>query len=156
MATGARGDGVRVVRRAPAARDANGGGPVSTATKAPSKTACEKVLAAVAEWIGDYRPCGQCTACGAEPEPTWYCCDSPERVPAPTGREAAERGEGPMLVMDWDWPGSPTPTVILEGGPEDWAIRVTGDDKFQAVCAAAGVFAGPYASYALCLYREER
>lgn len=72
--------------------------------------------------------------------------------PAPTGPEAAFKGLGPELRMDWDWPasagGSGVPTVILEGGPGDWAYRVSGEVDF----AALGIFAEPYASYALCLY----
>jgi hypothetical protein len=71
--------------------------------------------------------------------------------PAPTGRDAAHSGLGPQLIADWDWPSSgPTPTVLLEGGPEDWALRVSGElaDEFDRI----GVFAEPYAGWALCLY----
>ena len=67
--------------------------------------------------------------------------------PAPTGPEAAYHAEGPELRMDWDWPSSgPTPTVILEGGPYDWAYEVSGQIKVD------GVFVEPYAGWALCIY----
>lgn len=73
--------------------------------------------------------------------------------PAPTGVAAAMNGAGPMLHRTWDWPTSgPTPTVLLEGGPYDWAGYVSGDEAVVAALRAIGVFAEPYAGYALCLY----
>lgn len=72
--------------------------------------------------------------------------------PSPTGRDAAYRALGPQLIMDWDWPGKPTPTILLEGGPEDWAIRIRDDEQFQAGLKALGLWTEPYASYALCIY----
>lgn len=71
--------------------------------------------------------------------------------PAPTGRYAADHGLGPVLVRDWDWPTTPTPTVILEGG-DGWAAVIGGDPSVVAALATIGVFAEPYSSYALCLY----
>lgn len=71
--------------------------------------------------------------------------------PAPTGQDAAWSALGPYLNPEWDWPNSgPTPTILLEGGPDDWAIRAA--DMLQDQMEAIGVFAEPYASYALCLY----
>lgn len=75
-----------------------------------------------------------------------YVCD-----PAPTGPDAAARGIGPMLAPEWDWPSAgPTPTILLEGGPYDWAIDASFElaEKFREL----GIFAEPYAGYALCLY----
>lgn len=73
--------------------------------------------------------------------------------PAPTGAVAAMNALGPQLVPDWDWPtGGPTPTILLEGGPYDWAVDVSLDDEVYRQMGALGVFAEPYAGYALCLY----
>lgn len=74
--------------------------------------------------------------------------------PCPISEEAARNATGVQLKRDWDWPSNgPTPTLLLEGGPEDWAILAAGElhDEFRAI----GVFAEPYASYALCLYRDD-
>ena len=60
--------------------------------------------------------------------------------PAPTGRDAEWRALGRMLEPEWDWPSSgPPPTILLEGGPEDWAIRAGSDLAEQM--RAIGVFA---------------
>lgn len=94
-----------------------------------------KALAVIAEWMGRI-------GYGTEPG-----------KPAPTGKDAAWRGLGPMLVPDWDWPtNGPTPTILLEGGPESWAYRATGDSAVHAAFTKLGIFAEPYAGYALCLY----
>lgn len=104
---------------------------MSTKTKV-TKTAQKKVLALVAEWLGPRM--------GYE-------------GPAPTGEQAANRGEGPVLRPEWDWPSSgPTPTILLEGGPYDWAVEVSMDSAVVAKARALGVFIEPYAGYALCLY----
>ena len=71
--------------------------------------------------------------------------------PAPTGEEAARHAQGPMLNPEWDWPSTgPTPTILLEGGPEDWAVLAAAQTREQMT--AIGVFAEPYAAWALCLY----
>lgn len=72
--------------------------------------------------------------------------------PTPTGQRASHNGEGPQLIEDWDWPGNPTPSILLEGGPYDWALDVTTDPTFARKMQTAGVFAEPYAGWALCLY----
>lgn len=70
-------------------------------------------------------------------------------LPVPTGRDAAYHGIGPELRMEWDWPGKPTPTILLESSEfDEWAMEI---DTVK-VGTVAGVFAEPYASYALCLY----
>lgn len=122
-----------------------------------------KVLNLVAEWMGKQGygviiPCGKCVGCQKHPTALreWeWACDKPTFGPAPTGPEAATRGEGPMLIMDWDWSfGGPIPTVILEGGPYDWAISCS--YWVQERCHERGipVFVEPYSGWALCLYRE--
>lgn len=75
--------------------------------------------------------------------------------PAPTGPGAARHASGPMLVPEWDWPSVPTPTILLEGGPHDWAIRVGEDEAVRAAFDRIGIWAEPYASYALCLYLKD-
>ena len=100
-----------------------------------SKKQGEKALAAVAEWLGR-------KGWGGWDEKT----NKP--TPAPTGPDAAASGLGPMLNMSWDWPNEPTPTILLEGGPYDWAIEAAWLDELKAL----GIYAEPYAGYALCLY----
>lgn len=75
--------------------------------------------------------------------------------PAPTGPDAAHRGSGPMLIPDWDWPSVPTPTIILEGGPHDWAVYAPQDETVRKTFDRIGVWAEPYAGYALCLYLKD-
>lgn len=75
--------------------------------------------------------------------------------PAPTGAAAFNFGEGPQLMPEWDWPSSgPTPTLILEGGPHDWAVEASFDIGVCDSMAKIGVFAEPYSGWALCLYSE--
>jgi hypothetical protein len=69
----------------------------------------------------------------------------------PSGEDAAMNGEGPVLVMDWDWPGEPTPSIICEGLYADgdgWTFAL----DLPKLWDVAGCFAEPYAGYALCLY----
>jgi hypothetical protein len=73
--------------------------------------------------------------------------------PAPTGESAAYRAEGPMLHRAWDWPSDgPVPTILLEGGPDDWAVAASLTTSVINELAQVGVYAEPYAGYALCLY----
>lgn len=108
----------------------------TTKTRKVTKTQGERVLKAVAAWMGRQ---------GYGPE---------LGQPVPTGEDAAYRGLGPMLNMEWSWPSNgPTPTVILEGGPYDWAVEVGWDPQFQA--DTKGIYTEPYSGYALCIYRED-
>lgn len=74
--------------------------------------------------------------------------------PAPTGRDAYVSGLGPLLNPTWDWSGRPTPTILLEGGLDDWAYGVSMDADVIAKCDRLGVFIEPYSGYALSLYRK--
>lgn len=73
--------------------------------------------------------------------------------PVLTGRDAAHHGDGPELRMDWNWSGTPTPTILLESSSfPEWTFEI---DTVK-VGAVAGVFAEPYSSYALSLYPAGR
>lgn len=73
--------------------------------------------------------------------------------PAPTGRDAAYTASGPMLNMAWDWPSSgPAPTVLLEGGPYDWAADCCADVQQRLDTLGAPVYVEPYSGWALCIY----
>jgi hypothetical protein len=89
-------------------------------------------LALVAEWLGQRM--------------------NEDGSPCPTGKDAAYKALGPMLLMDWDWPSEPTPAVILEGGPDEWAFWIVADDWFESRAKKLGVWCEPYAGYALCIY----
>jgi len=126
-----------------------------------SKTKAELALAAVAKWLGEKKgmwetaTCPHSNACATNKVGDWPAhkdgsmCPKPKFGPAPTGSDAAQHALGPELVMDWSWPSEPTPTILLEGGPYDWAIEAA-----YAVKMPHGVFAEPYAGYALCLYPD--
>lgn len=100
----------------------------------------EQALAIVAEWLGPRMG---------------------HDGPAPTGKEAAHRAEGPMLVPDWEsfsyrdgraYVGEPTPTILLEGGPYEWGVEASLDDEVVAKMRKIGVHAEPYNSWNLSLY----
>lgn len=73
-----------------------------------------------------------------------------------------DEGHGPELNMEFDWSGEPTPTIVWEGGPYDWAIFASFggvDEEFgfelPAVQFPDGVYGEPYAGWALSLFRTE-
>ena len=120
----------------------------------------EFVLDEVAKWLGK-KGMGV-PKCKAGHELNWIFehvddgefCGEIEFGPAPTGSAAAYSGEGPELNMEWDWPGQPTPTVILESGyaPEEWAVSCS--FAIQDAINAKGypISVEPYSSYALSIY----
>lgn len=52
------------------------------------------------------------------------------------------------LRMDFDWGSEPTPTIVWEGGEYEWALAWAWEVKVP------GVFAEPYAGWALSLYPD--
>jgi hypothetical protein len=120
----------------------------------------EKVLAFVAEWMGtkgygipscpEGRTLGGLVGMKHTDDDSW--CEDPTFGPAPTGREAANAGLGPVLVMDWDWPGQPTPTIILEGGPDYWGVECAGAIQAKIDAAGLPLYVEPFAGYALSIY----
>jgi hypothetical protein len=86
----------------------------------------------------------------------WLGKDMGYDGPAPTGEQAYRTGQGPVLVRDWEptWSGGPRPTLLLEGGPEEWAVRVAADRALCTDLHHIGVRPEPQAGYALCLYND--
>lgn len=74
--------------------------------------------------------------------------------PAPTGKDAAYKGVGPELNMSWDWPGKPTPTVILESGyaPDEWAVACAYEIQQKIDAKRMKIYVEPYFSFALSIY----
>lgn len=122
-----------------------------------SKSKQEKALAVIAKYLGPkmgyVKPCGECEPCAAGLKWDWQCDNPDLNVSAQTGQRAAHSGLGPMLIPDWDWPSSgPAPSIILEGGPDEWAYDASNDESVQAEMAKIGIYCEPYSTYALCLY----
>ena len=101
--------------------------------KKVSQKQAEFVLQEVAKWLG----------------PKMY-----EDGPAPTGPQAAYQGVGPELNMTWDWPGQPTPTVILESGyaPDEWAVACASEIQAKLDARGMKIYVEPYSSFALSIY----
>lgn len=57
----------------------------------------------------------------------------------------------PKLIMDWDWYGeTPTPSIVWEEGPYDWAIEYGGNhNRFPK-----GVYGEPWNGWALALVSD--
>jgi hypothetical protein len=118
----------------------------------------ERVLAEVAAWMGrkgyGTATCPQGRALNrilCHADDGTEC--SFEVGPAPTGPDAAYRGEGPMLKMDYEgWYGPTRPAILLEGGPYDWAVDCCGDVQDALDKAKVPVFVEPIAGYALGIY----
>lgn len=77
-----------------------------------------------------------------------------DNEPAPTGSSAAYKGWGPELVMAWDWPQEPTPTIILESGyaPDEWAVACCATIQAKLDAGNIPVMVEPFTGYALCMY----
>lgn len=119
----------------------------------------DKALQIVAAWLGKKGlgdpicPEGRALDNLARHTDDQSTCYRVQFGPAPTGHDAAMTATGPMLNREWDWPSAgPTPTILLEGGPYDWAVNASFDRGIIADMAKLGIFVEPYAGYALCLY----
>jgi hypothetical protein len=102
----------------------------------------EAALNEVAKWLGS-RGLGQELA------------DGSILSVAPTGPDAAYRGLGPELVMEWGWLDEPAPAIILEGGPYDWAVECSWEITCALKALNIPVWCEPYSGWALCLNRED-
>lgn len=134
-----------------------------TTTRKVSQRNADIVLHLVAEWMGQ-RGYAESFTCpqGRDLDHFWVThlddetpCKDAVASPAPTGSRAAYRGLGPELRMDWDWPSTPTPAVILEGGPYDWAIVCCGWVQDRLNERGIPVFVEPYSGWALCAYPND-
>lgn len=133
-----------------------------TTTTRVSKRDADIVLHLVAEWMGQRGYAASFTCPDGLVLDQQYIthadgspCDNAVAGPAPTGRDAAYRGLGPELRMDWDWPSTPTPAVILEGGPYDWAIVCCAWVQDRLDERGIRVFVEPYSGWALCAYPND-
>lgn len=137
---------------------------MTTTTRRVSQQHADIVLHLVADWMGQ-RGYAESYTCpqGRQLDQFWVKhlddetpCDDAVASAAPTGSRAAYRGLGPELRMDWDWPSSgPTPAVILEGGPYDWAVVCCGWVQDRLDERGIPVFVEPYSGWALCLYPND-
>jgi hypothetical protein len=50
--------------------------------------------------------------------------------------------------LTWDWPGRPTPSILWEGGPDEWVFN----EAVRLKAEALGLFVEAYSGYALCVY----
>lgn len=79
--------------------------------------------------------------------------------PAPTGPEAAYKGIGPELQMNFEgwWSGHTYPAVILESGyaPDDWAVACVDHVQKAADAKEMNIFVEPATGWALGIFRED-
>jgi hypothetical protein len=130
---------------------------MTTTRKKVTKAQSEAVLKAVAVWLGKKGlgelscPKKRALTPWGDHEDDGSPCLFAVAGPAPTGKDAAYRGLGPELMLDFDG----HPAIVLEGGPYDWAINCS--LAIQKAMDAKGitVFVEPYAGYALSIYRED-
>ena len=84
----------------------------------------------------------------------------------PTGEQAAYRGLGPELVMAWDWPRVPRPSILLSGGISDQIEAVFGDYGIGALglvhevqeradAENLGVFLESYSSFSVSIHPKD-
>ena len=81
-------------------------------------------------------------------------CDRTQCGPAPTGRDAAYRGLGPELRMDFEpyWSNETYPAIILEGGPYDWSVACSYEVQQALNAKGVKVFVEPATGWALGIF----
>jgi len=99
-----------------------------------TKDQAEFVLEEVAAWLGDK---GHMDEFGGS---------------VPTGRDAAYRGIGPELRMDFDWADAPTVLLESASAPEAWAVRCSGAIQREIDAKGLPIVVEPYVSFALSIY----
>ena len=129
---------------------------MTTTTRKVTKRQGEAVLTAVAAWMGrngfgtpicpQGRELGGLAGMRHTDDKTW--CDDCTFGPAPTGSDAAYRGLGPELNMNYNG----YPAIVLEGGMEEWAIRCSYDIQQEMDAKGIPVFLEPYYSFVLSIY----
>ncbi len=73
---------------------------------------------------------------------------------APTGVDAYMQGRGPLLNPEWQgWSTPAWPTILLEGGPEEWAVHAVNDPMLRAALRSHGLWAEPATHYALHIHK---
>lgn len=100
-----------------------------------TKRDAEKVLKLAAAWLGKHG---------------W----TEDGSPTPTGPEAAYHGLGPVLQKRDDWGMGECWTVMLEGGPYEWAVESCWDIQQQLNERGLALFIEPGWSFSLCIYKK--
>jgi len=127
---------------------------MTTKTRKVTQKQAEATLATVAAWLGTKGMGTPKCPKGREVDDHLNHVDDGSEClfvtfgPAPTGQDAAYRGLGPELVMD----RNDHPTVLLEGGPYDWAIDCTYEVQAVLDRKRVNVYVEPYAGYALSIF----
>src|SRR2546425_327430 len=69
-------------------------------------------------------------------------------------------GHGPKLNMEWAWSGSPTPTILWEGGPYNWTLYQGGGIEegsgldIELAKLPPGLWTAPYSGWALAIFPD--
>ena len=130
---------------------------MTTKTSKVTKTQGTFVLTEVAAWMGKHG-CGT-LKCPKGRALDWvgnHTDDKSECLfvqvgPAPTGPDAAYRGIGPDFVEDFDGAAA----IVLEGGPEEWAIRASFEIQKAIDKKGYPLFVEPIYSFILGIYRTD-
>jgi hypothetical protein len=133
---------------------------MSTITQKVTQKQAEAVLQEVAVWLGRK---GLAEVTCKEGRELNYVeshvddgtpCDQTQVGPAPTGRDAAYRGLGPELRMDFEpyWSNETYPAIILEGGPYDWSIACSFEVQQALDAKGVKVFVEPATGWALGIF----